>query len=428
MSKIKPYFDREIKSEIVQALKNARYSIRVAMFSLNEDSLFRLLCHKAEKDKIQVEVLLDTRQYLENKSRLSETIARLEKNGGSVFLYENIKGEYANMHHKFCIIDDKILITGSYNWTNNASKNNDENIVIIDDVPVCFEFGKKFNALKQHENAYLQHEEVDLPIFLTTSRNVVKENEEVEISWNVPNADIVTLNGMTVDNSGTIKKRIEKNEKFILWASSDNGNEASKIVSVTIAGRPVIKSFISNERVIRQGESIVLSWEVKDAIKVEIDSFGEVSSKDSREHKPQENTTYKLIAYDVWGEELIKELFVRVIDFKVPTIETIAVKVPQIDSNIKFEIKKPVFSQSITRDSINKILDEQNAIMAKQNNQINQLKRNKTDFFKELKKSIKDKSIKIQVVPIKRRIFKSLESILTIMLAKLQESKYNNNK
>jgi hypothetical protein len=35
------------------------------------------------------------------------------------------------MHHKFCIIDKKIVITGSYNWTNKA-QTNFENIVIIE--------------------------------------------------------------------------------------------------------------------------------------------------------------------------------------------------------------------------------------------------------------------------------------------------------
>jgi phosphatidylserine/phosphatidylglycerophosphate/cardiolipin synthase-like enzyme len=33
------------------------------------------------------------------------------------------------MHHKFCIIDGYVVITGSYNWSYNA-ENNDENILI----------------------------------------------------------------------------------------------------------------------------------------------------------------------------------------------------------------------------------------------------------------------------------------------------------
>ena len=35
------------------------------------------------------------------------------------------------MHHKFCVIDKTLLITGSYNWTYNAEISNAENILIL---------------------------------------------------------------------------------------------------------------------------------------------------------------------------------------------------------------------------------------------------------------------------------------------------------
>lgn len=420
MSKIKSHFDREIQGKVRQALNNAKYSIRVAMYSLNEDSLFRLLCHKAEKDDIQVEIILDTKQYEENEIRLSSSIVRLENSGGSVFLYKSDNGSYANMHHKFCIIDDKILITGSYNWTNNATNFSDENIVIIDDFPTSFEFGQKFNQLKKGAKSH--NENADLPIFLTTSKNVVKENEEVEISWRVPNAETLTLNDDIIENSGTIIKRIEKNERFRISALG-NGNAASKTVSVTIAEKPVIKIFTSNERVIRRGQSVILSWEVKGATKVQIQQLGEVADKGTRECSPQEDTTYKLIAYDIWDEQLTKELIVRVPDFKIPTVEKIVVKLPQINSTVRLEIKKPNFSQSITRDTINEIINEQKAIVEEGNNQINQEKANQTAFLKELRKSIKEKSTQIRINRIKEKVFESTETILTQMLTKLRESR-----
>jgi cardiolipin hydrolase len=35
------------------------------------------------------------------------------------------------MHHKFVIIDNKVLITGSLNWSAHGVNNNNENIIII---------------------------------------------------------------------------------------------------------------------------------------------------------------------------------------------------------------------------------------------------------------------------------------------------------
>ena len=42
------------------------------------------------------------------------------------------KSDVGFMHHKFCIIDNKIVITGSYNWTFYAETRNIENIIISD--------------------------------------------------------------------------------------------------------------------------------------------------------------------------------------------------------------------------------------------------------------------------------------------------------
>ena len=47
------------------------------------------------------------------------------------------------MHAKTVIIDDKTIITGSANWTYSAFKYNDENILILQNVPNEAQFLKK---------------------------------------------------------------------------------------------------------------------------------------------------------------------------------------------------------------------------------------------------------------------------------------------
>lgn len=37
------------------------------------------------------------------------------------------------MHRKYCVIDNHVTISGSFNWTDNATNRNDENIEIIQD-------------------------------------------------------------------------------------------------------------------------------------------------------------------------------------------------------------------------------------------------------------------------------------------------------
>jgi len=37
------------------------------------------------------------------------------------------------LHHKVSIIDERTVITGSYHFTSSAERDNDENLVIVDD-------------------------------------------------------------------------------------------------------------------------------------------------------------------------------------------------------------------------------------------------------------------------------------------------------
>jgi phosphatidylserine/phosphatidylglycerophosphate/cardiolipin synthase-like enzyme len=48
------------------------------------------------------------------------------------------------MHRKFCIIDNHVVITGSYNWTKNAAERNDENIMIVQDWAMANQHTREF--------------------------------------------------------------------------------------------------------------------------------------------------------------------------------------------------------------------------------------------------------------------------------------------
>jgi len=51
------------------------------------------------------------------------------------------------MHHKFCIIDKTILITGSYNWTRSAAERNQENILVTTEEEVTKSYLREFEKL-----------------------------------------------------------------------------------------------------------------------------------------------------------------------------------------------------------------------------------------------------------------------------------------
>ncbi|MFP4321814.1 MAG: phospholipase D-like domain-containing protein, partial [Anaerolineales bacterium] len=50
------------------------------------------------------------------------------------------------MHHKVFIIDDEIVVLGSFNFSNSARDNNNENLLIVHDPAIASAFISEFNA------------------------------------------------------------------------------------------------------------------------------------------------------------------------------------------------------------------------------------------------------------------------------------------
>jgi len=51
------------------------------------------------------------------------------------------------MHHKFAILDGETLLTGSYNWTRGAARDNEENLVVTTDLRFIAPFVDTFDRL-----------------------------------------------------------------------------------------------------------------------------------------------------------------------------------------------------------------------------------------------------------------------------------------
>lgn len=51
------------------------------------------------------------------------------------------------MHNKFAIFDGRLLLTGSYNWTDSAEDYNWENVIILDDTAVVRAYKDEFEMM-----------------------------------------------------------------------------------------------------------------------------------------------------------------------------------------------------------------------------------------------------------------------------------------
>lgn len=121
------YFD-DIQTQIIKKLDLAEYSIRVVVAWFTEPTLFEILLRKQKKG-VKIEVLMANHPFNHQSGLDFETL----RQSGAFVAFVGEAAEYAPlMHNKFCIVDDKILLFGSYNWTRKAQSNH-ESITIIDD-------------------------------------------------------------------------------------------------------------------------------------------------------------------------------------------------------------------------------------------------------------------------------------------------------
>jgi phosphatidylserine/phosphatidylglycerophosphate/cardiolipin synthase-like enzyme len=164
----------DIQQKISEELNKAKYNVFVAVAWITDKSLWQILEKKAE-DGVTVQVILVPDDI--NKHNNTDFDSFL-KSGGQLF--------WDDHHHKFCVIDVKTVITGSYNWTYMANNRGPrENIVILSqNVEIAEQFSDEFKLLIRDADKLILPKEKEL---VYVDREVEKEIiKEVEVIVEVP--------------------------------------------------------------------------------------------------------------------------------------------------------------------------------------------------------------------------------------------------
>ena len=118
-----PDIKKEAIASLLRMLRLAKESIHLAMFTLTYPVLINELID-AKKRGVNVTVIIDARSGMGIGSK---TIAALKKAQVKVMLSSGIE----LLHYKHLIIDDKILVSGSANWTKAAFLKNRDCFFIL---------------------------------------------------------------------------------------------------------------------------------------------------------------------------------------------------------------------------------------------------------------------------------------------------------
>jgi len=170
-------FFQDIEYHLIKSLEESNQRILIAVAWFTNLRIAEIL---VKNDRSNIDIILD-----ENKiNRTSKAVKLLQSNNVSITFIKDLKNDYYLMHNKFCVIDNFTTLTGSYNWTNNANKN-DENLTKIINKETAIAYNLEFSRIK---NKRYLNENIDF------SR---KEREKIK---SLIRKEIISIIKINIDN------------------------------------------------------------------------------------------------------------------------------------------------------------------------------------------------------------------------------------
>lgn len=138
------YFDTIIIKQLyINRISIATKNVKAAIAWFTDIEIYRAILDTANRG-VKIELIL-MNDEINKDSKVDFSV--LEQAGVLLFWFS--EDNPGLMHHKFCVIDNHTVLSGSYNWTYRASRVNRENVTVTDDVDVVKEFIKEFLFIRE---------------------------------------------------------------------------------------------------------------------------------------------------------------------------------------------------------------------------------------------------------------------------------------
>ena len=133
---------KSVADAIEQLIRATHVSLDAALYRLNSQRLTRALDEAQEKG-VRVRLVIDRNRYQESPA----TRQLLSSRRLPFRLAYGRDGAGSKMHHKFALLDDRVVLTGSYNWTFASEEENYENVLILREPRLVGIYQAEFEAL-----------------------------------------------------------------------------------------------------------------------------------------------------------------------------------------------------------------------------------------------------------------------------------------
>jgi phosphatidylserine/phosphatidylglycerophosphate/cardiolipin synthase-like enzyme len=131
--------DDRVLNSLAPLLDSAQESIHFLAFSFTSNDLGEIVRAKADAG-LTVQGVMDEEQINSNQGTEFDPFRQADLD----VLIDGIDGQ---MHHKVFIIDERIVVLGSYNFSRAAEERNDENLLIVYDEQIAEHFMQEFERV-----------------------------------------------------------------------------------------------------------------------------------------------------------------------------------------------------------------------------------------------------------------------------------------
>jgi phosphatidylserine/phosphatidylglycerophosphate/cardiolipin synthase-like enzyme len=128
----------DILESISDLLSQSRETLDICVFTVTDERLASNILNCFQRG-IKVRIITDDDKIYDHGSVIKDL-----RNAGVPVKIDHSR---YHMHHKFGIIDSRIVFTGSFNWTYTASNHNQENLLITTNYDIVNQYAVQYNQL-----------------------------------------------------------------------------------------------------------------------------------------------------------------------------------------------------------------------------------------------------------------------------------------
>ena len=127
------------EQRVVNMFRTCKKTLDIAIFTFTRDSIAQAILD-AHQRGLKIRCIGD-----DGNSKVKGSDVRLLASVGIPCKTDN--NARFHMHNKMAIIDNSVVITGSFNWTNQAINKNQDNILFIEDKYIANQYTEYFNKI-----------------------------------------------------------------------------------------------------------------------------------------------------------------------------------------------------------------------------------------------------------------------------------------